>query len=436
MCQAAASAVIASMIVPVSAVITTSSAQAATLTTLYRFACVDTYCPDGFDPAAELMQARNGDFYGTTAGGGANGGNDYGTVFKITSSGALTTLYSFCSQAGCTDGAYPQGALIQATNGEFYGTASRGGANGYGTVFKINAGGTLTTLYSFCSQAGCTDGAVPVGGLIQGTGGDLYGATWQGGVEGDGTVFKISPTGELSMLYSFCSESNCTDGFAPNGGLIQAIDGDFYGATNGGGAHGQIGGTVFKITASGALTTLYSFCSQAGCADGAYPQAGLIQATDGDFYGTTGFGALYGTVFKITASGALTTLYSFCSEPKCADGYFSKAQLIQATNGALYGTTSNGGKFGYGTVFDVTLSGKLTTLYSFCSETDCTNGTYPSAGLLQATDGELYGTAADGNQDGSDGGTIFSLTTGLSPFVETQTNSGKVAASVVILGAI
>src|ERR1017187_2733555 len=145
-------------------------AQIATLTTIHRF-CSQSGCPDGASPFAGLVQATNGDLYGTTRDAGAN---DDGAIFKITQGGPLTTLYSFCSQTNCTDGAGPIAGLVQAANGDFFGTTSSGGANGYGTVFKITPGGTLTTLYSFCSQSGCTDGSTPYAGLVQAANGNLY----------------------------------------------------------------------------------------------------------------------------------------------------------------------------------------------------------------------------------------------------------------------
>jgi uncharacterized repeat protein (TIGR03803 family) len=226
------------------------------------------------------------------------GANSRGTVFKINPSGTLTTLYSFCSQGGCTDGAYPYAGLIQATNGDFFGTTPAGGANGYGTVFKIATGGTLTTLYSFCSQSGCTDGASPHAGLVQATNGDHYGTTTSGGANGPGTgtVFRITPSGTLTTLYSFCSQSGCTDGAGPYAGLVQATDGDFYGTASGSVTNGA--GTVFKITPNGTLTTLHRF----DWTDGAGPYAGLVQATNGDLYGTTWYGGAKGdgTVFSLS----------------------------------------------------------------------------------------------------------------------------------------
>jgi uncharacterized repeat protein (TIGR03803 family) len=220
----------------------------------------------------------------------------------------------------------------------------------------------------------------------------------------------------------------------PFAGLVQATNGDLYGTAAGGGAYG--GGTVFKMTPSGKLTTLYSFCAQAGCTDGANPSAGLVQATNGDFYGTTAGGgacSTCGTVFKITPSGTLTTLYSFCSQSGCTDGSYPAAGLVQATNGDLYGTTfSGGGATNSGTAFKITPSGDLTTLHSFCAQSGCTDGNYPGAGLVQATNGTLYGTTSGGGANNL--GTIFSLSVGLGPFVETQTTVGKVGAAVKILG--
>jgi len=411
---------------------------AQTFTTLHSF--------DGTDGAypSSLVQASNGNLYGTTSSIGAN--HDGGTIFKITPTGALTTLYSFCLQASCPDGQSSYAGLVQATNGDFYGTTVYGGANGYGTVFKITPSGTLTTLHSFCSQSGCPDGQYPYAALVQAANGNIYGTTQTGGVNGPyGTIFKITPSGTLTTLYSFCYQSACTDGISPAAGLVQASNGDLYGTTYAGGANGNFDGTVFKITPSGTLTTLYSFCSQSECTDGAHPEGGLVQAADGNFYGTTQLGGAnggYGTVFKVTPSGALTTLYSFCSQTGCTDGSAPAAGLLQATNGDFYGTTYNGGASvsvdcanGCGTVFKITPSGALTTLYSFCAQTGwCTDGDHPATGLVQDTNGTFYGTATYGG--GADGyGTVFSLSVGLGPFVKTQPLGGNAGTAVRILGS-
>jgi uncharacterized repeat protein (TIGR03803 family) len=378
---------------------------AQTLTTLHSFDGTD-----GADSSAVLVQATDGNLYGTTRLGGANGA---GTVFKITPSGTLTTLHNFCSGgAACVDGDAPYAGLVQAADGNFYGTTLSGGTYGAGTVFKITPSGTLTTLYSFCSESPCTGGFGLVAGLVQATDGNFYGTTAFGGSNGSGTVFKITPSGTLTTLHNFCSGgAACVDGDAPYAGLVQATDGNFYGTTVVGGALNW--GTVFKITPDGTLTTLYSFCSESGCADGTTPSAGLVQATDGNFYGTTTGGGAnqVGTVFKITPSGTLTTLHSL----DIMDDNYTQAALIQATDGNLYGTMRfDASDTTPGTVFKITLGGTLTTLYRFCSQNaGCPDGRQPWAGLVQDTNGKFYGTTFYGGTNNL--GTIFSLDVGVGP---------------------
>ncbi len=392
--------------------------DAQTFTSVYNF-CSQPNCTDGSGPEAALVQATDGNFYGTTTGGGNTNGacSSYGcgTVFKMAPTGALTVLHSFTE----TDGWAPVAGLLQANDGDFYGTTTRGGNTngacspyGCGTVFKMSSSGVFTTLYYFCSQPNCEDGESP-SPLVQANDGSLYGSTGSLGGHGEGTVFKITPAGQLTTLYSFCSQPNCTDGGDPNtsAGLVQATDGNFYGTTYGGGTSSTCFGgcgTVFKITPTGALTTLYSFCSQPNCADGYSPFAGLVQATDGNFYGTTGQGGTAGggTAFKITPSGTLTTLYDFCTQSNCSP--FPLAPLVQASDGNLYGTTSAGGNNGGGTVFKITPAGQLTTVYNFCSQPGCSDGEEPFAALMQASDGNLYGTASGGGANGN--GSVFSLT--------------------------
>jgi uncharacterized repeat protein (TIGR03803 family) len=371
---------------------------------------------DGETPQAGLVQATNGSFYGTTSLAGAN---NNGTVFKITSGGTVSAVHSFDG----TDGSFAQAGLVQATNGNLYGTTADGGANGYGTVFKITHAGKLTSLHSFDFE----DGDGP-NGLVQATDGNLYGTTEVGGSDlvcskGCGTVFKITPAGTLTTLYKFCSQNTCDDGAGPTAGLIQAADGNLYGTTSTGGVSGY--GTIFKITPKGKLTTLYNFCSQAKCADGSGPASGLIQASDGNFYGTTySGGALnFGTVFKITDEGTLTTLHSF----QGFDGNGPNG-LVQANDGNFYGTTPFGAAKNYGTIFQITPAGTLTTLHSF----NGTDGGTPLAGLVQATNGNFYGTTSVGGT--LNNGTVFRLSVGLDPFVETLPNAGKVGATVIILG--
>jgi uncharacterized repeat protein (TIGR03803 family) len=394
-----------------------------TFTTLHSFDNTD-----GTNPFAGLVQATNGNFYGTTTEGGANGD---GTVFKMTPSGTLTTLHSF----GGADGGCPEAGLVQATDGNLYGTTFLGGANGFGTVFKITQSGTLTTLHSF----DYTDGYLSEAGLVQATDGNLYGTTEGGGANGFGTVFKITPSGTLTTLHSFGG----TDGSCPEAGLVRATDGNFYGSTTEGGANGSCNntldgcGTVFKITPSGMLTTLHSF----DFTDGAAPFGTLVQAGNGNLYGTTqvggannncGYGC--GTVFKITLSGTLTMLHSFDG----TDGAYPNG-LVQATDGDFYGTGEAGGANGQGSVFKITPSGILTRLYTFCSQSGCPDGEYPVDELAQASNGNLYGTAYYGGANINSScpygcGTVFSLSVGLGPFVETLPTSRMVGAAVKILG--
>jgi uncharacterized repeat protein (TIGR03803 family) len=378
---------------------------------------------NGMGPLASLIQGTSGDFYGTTNGGGAT---NNGTVFRISSSGKLKTLYSFCSKSECTDGAYLYGALVQGTNGDFYGTTNAGGDGDQGTVFKITATGTLTVLHRFCSQSECPDGSGPTAGLIQGTNGDFYGTTQVGGAFVDyGTVFEITPDGKLTTLHSF----DGTDGSGPVAALIQASNGNLYGTTLAGGTNDA--GTVFEIAPRGTFTSLYSFCSQSECADGDYPRTGLVEDAEGNLYGTTegGQDGTSGTVFKITQTGTLTTLYSFCAQSGCPDGKFPYAALVLGTDGNLYGMASQGGANMFGTIFKVTTSGAFTKLSSFCTEARC--GDDPMAGLVQGTNGDFYGTTY---YSANNAGIIFRLSEGLGAFVETQTNAGKVGAAVKILG--
>jgi uncharacterized repeat protein (TIGR03803 family) len=382
-----------------------SSAQ--TFTSLFSF----DYSNGARPNLAALVQGQDGNFYGTTSVGGTNG--PYGAIFRITPSGKLTVLHSF---SGFGDGAYPTAGLVLGTDGNFYGTTEEGGGATYsGTVFKMTPAGTLTTLHSFQGS----DGAQPDAALIQARDGNFYGTTQNGGTNGTGTgtVFKITPRGKLTTLYSFCSQPNCTDGGYPNASLVQASNGAFYGTTF---------STVFKMTAGGVLTTLHTFNDN----DGSNIISGLIQGNDGNFYGTANAGNPKndGTVFKITPKGVLTTLHNFGG----TDGISPEGGLLQTSDGNLYGTTQLGGTKIYGTVFEITLLGALTTLYDFCVQSNCVDGSEPTGSLLQATDGVLYGTTWYGGTN--DEGTVFSVDVGLKPFILLLPNWGKVGATIQILG--
>ncbi len=403
------------------------SATAQTYTTLVNFNVAN-----GGEPGYNaLVQGLDGNLYGTTSLGGnvsCNAPYGCGTVFKMTPAGVLTTLHSFCTEANCADGAGAIDGLLLGTDGNFYGTAG-GGAHtnasrcpsGCGIIFKITPAGKLTTLYNFCAQTNCTDGLGPVGGLVQGTDGNLYGTTAEGGTGpctiGCGTVFKITPSGVLSTLHSF----NITDGWYPYAALIQATDGSFYGTTFEGGGNQDCDdqgypscGTVFKITPAGVLTTLHSFVFT----DGANPWAPLLQEADGTFSGTTSLGGIVtsegctqgcGTVFKIKSNGAFTTLHTFV-------GSFAGGPvggLIQATDGAFYGAA--------GIIF-------MPLPYTVFENTPA------SSTLVQATSGIFYGTTYGGGFDVDDG-TAFSFDLGLGPFVTTLPTVRKVGQHVTILGS-
>jgi uncharacterized repeat protein (TIGR03803 family) len=234
-------------------------------------------------------------------------------------------------------------------------------------------------------------------------------------------------TGSLKTLYTFLADST------PFAALVEGSNGELYGTSEDGGnsnCNAPYGcGSVFKITLNGTLTTLHAFCSESNCSDGQYPYARLVQATDGNFYGTTQSGGsqALGTIFRITPSGGLTTIYSFCSQPKCRDGASPTAGLIQATDGNLYGT-AGGGANGGGTIFKINFAGVLTTLHSF----DQTDGASPQGTLIQATDGNFYGTTSFGGS--SNQGTIFALDVGLGPFVALVRGAAKSNQSFGILG--
>jgi uncharacterized repeat protein (TIGR03803 family) len=379
---------------------------------------------DGAQPTAALVQGIDGNLYGTTGDGGAytnlnNQIGGAGTVFKITAAGAETVLYSFTWDVGITgsaDGGDPSG-LLQGTDGNFYGTTQVGGYYNQGTVFSITPAGVETVLYSFSGNGGIggsPDGATPVAGLIQSSDGDFYGTTeFGGGIDNCncGTVFKITPAGVETVLYSFqgLRGNGGPDGSFPVAGLIQGTDGNFYGTTK---------DSVFKITPSGKETVLHIF-GQTG-SDGENAVAGLIQGSDGSFYGTTGSGGAYkkGIVFKVTATGDYTLLYSFSGLGGISgstDAATPLAGLIQGTDGNFYGTTYWGGAYTVGTVFRITPTGAETVLHSFSGDVSVgggtsgsTDGANPTAGLIEDNNGNLYGTTDVGGKYGV--GSVFVLT--------------------------
>jgi len=389
---------------------------------------------DGNTPALELAQGNDGDFYGMTSAGGANG---LGTIFKITPTGSLTTLVSFTGTTGAFLGSNPHGVLALDSDGNIYGTTGSGGTSNFGTAFKLTPSGAFTTLVSFTG----TNGSDPRG-VILGSDGNLYGVTEAGGStyvspanQGVGTGFKLAltPSPTLTTLLSFDGVHN---GQFPDGSLVQGSDGNFYGAT----VDGLIGntmGTIFSMTPSGVVTTLATFTGLNGYG----PRGGLMQGSDGNFYGTTNTGGStyvspsiqgYGTVFKITSGGTLTSLVSFTGP----NGAYPRSRLLQGTDGNFYGATGNGGSSyvsatspGYGTVFQMTPAGVLTTLVSF----NLTNGTAPFGGLVQSTDGNFYGVTQTGGT--SNVGVFYQLLMAAAPIFSPAAGTYTSAQTVTITSA-
>lgn len=391
------------------------NASGQTLTTLHIFAGGDGSAPGGI-----LAQGTNGNIYGITTAGGAH--PNWGTVFEVSPSGTFTSLWSF---TGGVDGGAPEGGIIRGTDGNLYGTTQSGGGDpncpGCGTVFRIISSNVFTNLHSF----GSLDGAAwPSAPLAQGSDGYLYGTTWKGGNTnlnggtGLGVVFRMSTDGSSTNLHVF----NGNDGFDPNGPLVQSTDGNFYGTTEYGGYlnlnFGLGDGTVFRISPTGDFTNLYLFTGDAS--DGGVPISGLTRCVDGNFYGTTTSGGTgnQGTVFRITPSGTLTTLWSFCSQPSCTDGMLPNG-LTQGSDGNFYGTTRNG------SLFRITPDGNLTNLYPV-------GGPFFQRGLfMQGADGCFYGVTYEST---TTNGTVSRICIPLSPpanqVSEIQLSGGNVLLSV------
>ncbi len=351
-------------------------ANAQTFTTLWQF----TGGADGGMPRAGLVQDGAGNFFGTTQEGGASGS---GTVFSISFSGNLTNLWSF---TGGIDGGSPVAGLVLGNDGSFYGTTASGGVNGWGTVFRITPAGTLTTLWQFDHD---TNGANPVAGLVLGNDSNFYGTTLNGGPSRRGTLFQITSAGTLTTLYDF---PDILNGGNPGSGLVQGSDGNFYGSTRNGGLFDA--GMTFTITSAGTLNWLSSFV---GIPDDNGGANTLVQGSDSNFYGTTfgGGGSFKGTVFTFNSQGTFTTLSSLSKDAAPAAG------LVQGSDGDFYGTTSLGGT-GFGALFKITSAGTLTMLHNFQGGAE---GANPVAGLVQGTDGNFYGTTALGGTN--DVGTVF-----------------------------
>lgn len=400
--------------------------------------------------ASAPIQAFDGNYYGTVGGGGANcpQGAFCGSIYRL-SAGKMTKIYRFCQQTGCPDGENP-GGLVQGMDGNLYGETFGGGANGGGTFFRITLSGKLTTISSFCAPSVCGYNTFP-SLSVQGPDGSFYGVAEFGGANGYGSITKMSLSGKVTVLHNF----NLNDGGAPDG-LIQGADGNLYGTTYDGGNLNCLYyfqnfwggcGTVFELTTKGRFSSLYSFCPFS-CADGALPQGRMVEDASGNFYGTTTFGGFgyaesqcdtigCGTIFKLSAQGQLTSFYTFCTQNagECTDGFWPAGGLTLGSDGNLYGSAPEGGlwlnnncSYACGTLFSVTPGGTFSVLHAFVY----TDGADPSAAPTQTTDGIFLGESGQGGSGNY--GTLFSLSMNLPAFVETNPSSGKVGTTVVIMG--
>jgi uncharacterized repeat protein (TIGR03803 family) len=332
-------------------------------------------------------------------------------------------LYSFCQTGGCPDGQTPFGGMATDGMGKFLGTTIYGGnSSDRGTIYelaKTKSGWSFRSLYSFCSETGCHDGGGSPGALIVDTSGNLYGTAESGGIDGGGVVFELTARGKYRVLYNFCSAQNCTDGSEPTAGLTYQgaqtgalYDGvsTLYGTTSGGGAND--GGAVFALTPAGSETVVYSF--NPATQDGTGPEAGLAIDRAGKLYGTTTqrgqFGS--GTIFRVSVGGAETILHAFCARANCTDGGApGYGELVMDSGGNLFGTSPNGGKYGDGLVYEIR-SKTYKILYNFCKLNTCPTGTLPQGALTMDASGNLFGVTPLGGRK-FNGGVVFELNSSL-----------------------
>ena len=391
---------------------------------------------DARDPGGALTQGRDGNLYGITAAGNSA---SFGVIYMLTPAGIETGLHHFLSDGseGTYCSYYTSGAwgLTLASDGNFYGACegggtpsnSCGGDYGCGTVYKIAPDGTFTVLHSFLGAA-ASEGSDPMGPLTQGADGNLYGVTYYGGANSAGTVYKITPSGTLTTVRSFSNLDG--SGVAPEGALFLSSDGNFYGTATAGGSGGY--GTVFKMTTKGKITVLHNFTQSA--TDGGTPTGGVIQGADGSFYGATYFGgsSSEGTLFKVTTAKKFTLLHSF---DLAADyGILPTEGVIQATDGNIYGVTTSyagGGYANNGSAYKFNTAkkgGGFSVLFDF------SGAVYPlpDSPFLNHTNGLLYGSTYQGGQYSL--GLVYSVDQGLTPYIAPQSKSGKIGTSVNILG--
>jgi uncharacterized repeat protein (TIGR03803 family) len=370
-------------------------AGAQTFTVLYAFTGENG---DGAHPFAGLMMDAQGNLYGTTAAGGDK--FNYGTAYKLAPDGTETVLHVFSGGGN----AFPNSDLVFDAKGDLYGTSFGAMAVVGGSVFELETNGTEKVFYRFQSYQ---SGAHPYAGMVTDAQGNFYGTATKGGSPGLGTIFKLTPKGVQTVLHNF---TGTPDGDSPYGRLLIDAKGNLYGTTNYGGTAGA--GTVFKLAPDGTETILHSFL---GTPDGSTPQSGLIVDSQGNLYGTTSAGGIHseGTIFEITASGKEKVLHSFTG---ASDGRGPVGELAMDVHGNLYGTANSGGgvgcatNLGCGAVFELTKNRVFSVLHAFTGGTD---GAYPASALIFDKNGNLYGTASNGGSTACKGtgcGVVFKLT--------------------------
>lgn len=347
--------------------------------------------------------------------------------------GSFTPIKTFCSEANCTDGSYGNyGNLTQDASGVLYGVTFNGGTTDNGVVFSLtpDAGKTdwtYSVLYNFCSRAHCRDGEIPVGTLVLGTDGSLYGVTEFGGDSG-GVIFELTPNAKHTkwketVIHRFCKQKDCRDGNSPRAGLtyLGAASGvpydgvsPLYGTTYQGGKSGE--GAVYELSFADGVSSynlIYDFCGRQNCLDGEGPVSPVVEDAGGNLYGNTSTGGTSrdnGVAFKLTPQGDGTwhekVLHNFCSEANCTDGASPQSAMILDGSGNLFGTAIGGGTPGKGVVFKLQPNGHYTVQYEFCGQTDCADGANPLGSLLQGADGSLTGVTEGG---GKGAGVIYRI---------------------------
>jgi uncharacterized repeat protein (TIGR03803 family) len=352
---------------------------------------------------AQLAQGVDGNFYGTLPFAGPAG---FGQVFQVTPSGVAAVLFSFDS----SNGSDPESGLTLGTDGNFYGSTFGGGKFGSGTAFKITASGALTTLHNFTGDVS-KDGANPYCFPVEGVDGNFYGTTESG------TAYTISTSGQFHLLNSSLPGHTI-------GPLLLSRNGIFYGVTLNGGTYDD--GTIFRMTRAGAVTILYSFVDGV---TGSNPYGPLVEGPDGSLYGTTTAGAQFlgGTIFKLSPGhgSAVSVVYYFAQN---ATGFDAIAGPVFGTDGNLYGATIAGGTSSVGVLFRSSAAGSYDVLYDM----DGAHGANPASTQIQGTNGKFYGLTNPGGL--YNGGVFYSLDAGLGPFVALVNGLGKVGTNVVILG--